>query len=210
MPKSQSLDLFDRPSNADTGGRQDFDRYETPGWMTASLLEHQPIDRALTILEPCCGDGAIVRALAASGFKTIITNDLDPRHEASRHRDAADPAFWELETFSRVDWVITNPPFNVALQIVEQAVILARIGVAMLLRKTFLEPTGTERHPKPEDRGPWLSIHPPSRMIGLPRHSFRGKGSDSVSTDWYIWLRKPDGSLQPFIIDYRAKDRRIA
>lgn len=195
-------DLFGRPSTADTGERNAHDLYQTPSWMVASLLHHQPIDRAALILEPCCGDGAIVRALQASGFSRIITNDLDERHEASRHRDATDPKFWELDTLARVDWVVTNPPFNVALPILEQAVILARVGVAFLLRKTFLEPT--------RERGPWFAIHPPTRIIGLPRHSFRGAGSDSVSTDWMIWQRRANWSLPPIVIDHDAKNRRLA
>lgn len=196
-----TIDLFDRPSTADTGDRNDRDYYETPLWMTASLLAHQPIDRRCQVLEPCCGDGSIVRALTAAGFTSIITNDLDERHVANRHRDATSLDFWELKTISRVDWIITNPPFGVAFPILEQAVLLARIGVAFLLRKTFLEPTIA--------RGPWFAIHPPTRIIGLPRHSFRGKGSDSSACDWVIWERIPDEG-KPIIIDHRAKTRRIA
>lgn len=203
-------DLFDRPSTADTGERNALDLYETAPWMTVSLLHYQPIDRAATVLECCSGDGAIVRVLQASGFQSIITNDLDTRHRTSWHSDACGPDLWELATFSRVDWVITNPPFSDALPILQQAVRVARVGVAFLLRKTFLEPTGVEGKPKPGDRGPWLAANPPTRIIGLPRHKFRGKGSDSVSADWMIWERVPDKTLVPIVIDYEAKRRRAA
>lgn len=206
-----ATDLFGRPSTADTGERNDHDYYETPPWMVASLLAYHPIERQALILEPCCGDGSIVRALRASGFSRILTNDLDERHEASRHRDATALEFWEMKTIANVDWVITNPPFNVAIHILEQACLVAKVGVAFLLRKTFLEPTGREDMPKASDRGPWLHIHPPTQVIGLPRHSFRGKGSDSVSCDWMIWRaggRQVDG-VKPFVIDYFAKRRVI-
>lgn len=200
--RMNELDLFDRPSTADTGDRSPLDLYETPAWMIASLLAHHPIDRASVILEPCCGAGSIVRALQASGCRRIITNDLDERHEATRHRDATSLLFWEMETIAHVDWVITNPPFACAMPILEQACLVAKVGVAFLLRKTFLEPT--------ERRGPWLSMHPPTNMIGLPRHSFRGTGSDSVSTDWYIWRKHPEQYVAPpFVIDYVAESRRI-
>lgn len=197
------LDLFGRPSLADDGRRSELDRYFTPSWMVASLLHHQAIDRQSLILEPCCGDGAIVLALQSAGFGRIITNDLDPRHVASRHRDAAAADFWAMKTVQDVDWVISNPPFGEAQAILEHAELVARVGVAFLLRKTFLEPT--------RERGPWLALHPPSRIVGLPRHSFRGDGSDSVSTDWHIWLRVDRRrSSPPIVIDPEAKSRRLS
>lgn len=196
-----ALDLFDRPSTADTGTRSPFDYHETPRFMTASLLHHHPIRTDALILEPCAGDGAIVRALVDAGYRFIVTNDLDTRHQTDLHADATDFTLWAHSTLGGVDWVITNPPFNVAFPILMQAERLARVGVAMLLRKTFLEPTIA--------RGPWFSVHPPTRVIGLPRHKFRGTGSDSVAADWCIWEREPDRSLPPFVIDHEAKTRRI-
>lgn len=194
------LDLFDRPSNADTGVRNEHDYYETPRFMTASLLHHHPISGS--VFEPCAGDGAIARALVAAGFQTVLTNDIDVQHATTFHADATQLDIWSHSALAGINWVITNPPFNVAFPILEQAERLARVGVAMLLRKTFLEPT--------TNRGPWFSVHPPTRVIGLPRHNFRGNGSDSCAADWYIWEREPDRSLQPFVIDHVAKTRRIA
>jgi hypothetical protein len=195
------LDLFDRPSTADTGARNDRDYYETPLWMTASLLQNQPIRQDALILEPCAGDGAIVRALRASGYRFVVTNDIDTRHATDLHGDATGLDLWEHSALAAVDWVITNPPFSIAFPILEQAQLLANVGVAMLLRKTFVEPTA--------QRGPWFARHPPTRVIGEPRHTFRGKGSDSCASDWFIWEREPDRSLKPFIIDHVAKSRRI-
>ena len=88
-------DLFDRPSNADTGERAELDRYETPGWMVRSLLHWHPQIRCSTVIEPACGDGAIVRALYAAGC-TVVTNDLDPRQAADSHMDATDQALWQI------------------------------------------------------------------------------------------------------------------
>jgi hypothetical protein len=196
------LDLFDRPSTADDGERNALDLYETPAWMTASLLHHHPFFDSDIVLEPCAGDGSIVRALGRAGFNTIITNDLNVSHAADYHEDASRLEFWERSEFGPVDWVITNPPFGSAFAILEQSVLLARFGVAFLLRKTFIEPT--------RQRGPWFSVHPPTRMIGLPRHRFRGKGQDSCAVDWYIWERNPRRELAPIVIDHKAKGRGIA
>jgi hypothetical protein len=205
-------DLFDRPSTIDTGTRQAFDLYETPDWMTAALLRHHPI--AGTVLEPCAGDGAIVRVLEPrAAIAAVLTNDIDPRHAATFHHDACGAQFWADPALTNIDWVVTNPPFTVAIHVLEHAVRCARVGVAMLLRKTFLEPTGKRGAPKPADRGPWLAAHPPTHVIGLPRHKFRrdAAGTDSVSADWMIWRRGELADLyrtaRPFIIDHAAKDR---
>jgi hypothetical protein len=195
------VDLFNRPSTADTGTRNDLDLYETPRFMVASLLHHHPIPKDALIFEPCVGDGAIARALKDAGYRFILTNDLDTRHEAELHENAASLPLWSHPSLATVDYVITNPPFNIAFPILEQAVQLARVGVAMLLRKTFLEPTA--------QRGPWFNVHPPTRVIGQPRHNFRGTGSDSCASDWCIWLRQSDDGLPPFIIDGDAKTRTI-
>lgn len=192
------MNLFERVSTADTGTRNDFDFYPTPAWMTRSLLFHHPsIARATKVVEPCSGDGAIVKVLHEAGVSAVLTNDLDPRQPAMSHEDATDPAYWRDMRY--VEWVITNPPFVVAFPILQHAVQTAKVGVALLLRKTFLEPT--------RERGPWLMEHPPSRLIGMPRYSFRGKGSDSVSCDWYIWLKHPGTWYEPFVIDHEAEAR---
>ena len=196
-----TTDLFSRPSTVDSGARNDLDYYETPIWMTRTLLHHHPLSRGLHVVEPCAGDGAIARVLQASHLH-VVTNDIDARHEADHHEDATLTQFWGGAVSDDVDFVITNPPFNDAFRILQHAYAVARVGVAMLLRKTFLEPT--------RERGAWLAAHPPTRIIGLPRHSFRGKGSDSVSADWVIWLKPGmfDVSwLPPNVIDHQAKER---
>lgn len=190
-------DLFGDVSTLDTGERSTFDYYPTPAWMTRSLLAAHVSIAGATVLEPCAGDGAIVRVLEQEAGCRVLTNDIDPRHPSQSHHDATDAAYWAALPY--VEWVITNPPFNVAFPILQHAVRVAQIGVALLLRKTFLEPT--------DERGPWLAEHPPARLIGQPRYSFRGKGSDSVSCDWCLWLKHPGTWYEPIAIDYVAERR---
>lgn len=190
-------DLFGDVSTLDTGERNAFDYYPTPAFMTRSLLHFHPAIAGASVLEPCAGGGAITTVLQAAGCR-VSTNDVDRRHPADEHMDATAAAYWTLVA-PPVDWVVTNPPFAVALPILQQAVRHARVGVAFLLRKTFLEPT--------DDRGPWLQAHPPSRAIGEPRYSFRGTGSDSVSCDWYLWLRERVAGLPPIVVDHVAERR---
>lgn len=167
--------------------RRPNDFYETPPWQTRALMCHQPI--VGRILEPCVGDGSIARLL--HGATAPITNDIDPAREATYHYSAADPGLYRAieRDYGGVDWVITNPPYAMPLcrDIVKLAVEHALVGVAMLLRISFREPTA---HLNP--RGPFLVAHPPHRLLTLPRHSYTGNGkSDSATTEWVIWYTQP-------------------
>ena len=55
----------------------------------------------------------------------------------------------------------------------------------VLLRLSFGEPT-IDRQELP----PCTELHI------LPRYRFRGKGTDSVTCAWHVWLRGPDGWIQ--------------
>ncbi len=162
-------------------GRRQFDFYETPPWQTRALLRRSQISGV--VLECCVGDRSLAKVLTNCD---VVTNDIDPQRPAEFHLDASLPESWEA--FPKVDWVVTNPPFNCALPILQLAHRHARFGVVMLLRLSFLEPT--------KQRAPWLCEHPPARQIILPRWSYKQNGStDSVTTAWYVWLTnsKPIG-----------------
>lgn len=179
--------------------RRDGDFYPTPAWMTRALLKRLPNLRPLCILEPCSGDGAIVRELTSPH---VVMNDIVERPPLLPDflLDATQRSSWTaFRRFAPFDLVITNPPFDVGFDIAQHALEFAGRGVALLLRLTFLEPT--------ELRGPWLQAHPPERLIVMPRHDFRGNGStDSVTSAWMIWSK--DQPLGPRGIDIVTKDER--
>lgn len=169
--------------------RRYLDAYYTPAGQMLALLEHQDITGS--IIEPCVGGGDIARQLPGD----IETNDIDPSVSAQQHLDAGGAELWAGRG---VDWVVSNPPYKqpACRDIVAHAVGTARVGVAMLLRLSFLEPTA-----KINPRGPWLAEHPPSRLLVLPRCSYTGDGkTDSVTTAWVIWLRREPLSREPPIV----------
>lgn len=180
--------------------RRKLDLYETDELLTRHLL--QRVNIRGRIVEPTAGPGAIARVFL--GYE-IITNDIDPQHPTDMHGDAADPLhpMWnnqlhwppvqvtsEKKLATRtggVDWVIANPPFNEAHNILPLAYSAAQVGVAFLLRLSYLEPCG--------NRGAWLQAHAPYMtnliIFGQPRPSFTGNGrTDNVTTAWMVW-RKP-------------------
>lgn len=182
--------------------RRENDFYETPPWMTRALLVNVP-EIGGAIFEPCSGDQSIARVLATVGL--VFTNDINPARKALWHFDASQPLAYQ--GMHNIEWIVTNPTYKMptCTQIVEQAIKAANVGVAMMLRLSFLEPTA-----KVNPRGPFLEAHPPSRMLVMPRHSFTGNGkSDSCTTAWMIWSKVPL-SGPPLLSLYKADERYAA
>ncbi|MGE3276751.1 MAG: hypothetical protein AB7O67_16690 [Vicinamibacterales bacterium] len=161
--------------------RRTLDFYPTPALATARLLDLVPEIVGADVLEPCAGEHAMTAVLLASGCD-VATNDLNPSCVTDWHEDAAWPRAWERFGRPR-QWVVTNPPFVAAAPILVNARRWATVGVAMLLRLSFLEPT--------EDRGPILAGQEPADLIVMPRISFTGDGGkDNVTTAWMVWYRE--------------------
>lgn len=164
--------------------RRPMDFYETSQEAVDALVKHylgSTFKKGVQILEPCCGDGAIVAALNAHGYMDVLTSDVDEYREAQGRHDARFHNWTGPHGISGPHLVVTNPPFNQAFDILKN--LNHQVGaVALLLRLTFLEPT--------KERGEWLSKNPPQKVIVLPRYSFTGDGkTDSVTCAWMIWDR---------------------
>jgi hypothetical protein len=166
--------------------RQPLDFYPTPSLLTWALLaSHRfvPWRNQPTVLEPCNGEGAISDVLKEAGlFRFVDTADIDETKSAALTMDATDPSAWAR--MARYDWIITNPPYNQAPAILPLAYDNCRVGMAMLLRLSYLEPC--------DNRARWLAEHPPAKLIVFnPRPRFRADtgGSDSVTSAWFIWHR---------------------
>ena len=162
--------------------RRPHDFYPTPSTEIERLLPHLPLAPSDIIREPCCGDGAIAQPLRSHGY-TVLASDIDQGQEyADEYWDATSPLFWSAA--ERCDWVISNPPFNQAPEIIPLAYENARQGIVMLLRLSYQEPC--------QNRAQWLAGHAQGLTIAYPpsRLSFTGDGkTDSVATAWFVWER---------------------
>ena len=162
--------------------RRPFDMYETPPHYLQALeilgLPIAPTDR---ILEPCVGESAIASWLVNScGVKKVYTNDVDPKRVAWKHEDATTYDFHKSKPYP---WVVTNPPFSKAFEILSN-IWNDETNIVMLTRISFHEPT--------QKRGDWLASMPPKFVLFLPRYSFRAndqgkRQTDSVTCCWTGW-----------------------
>lgn len=169
----------------DPAARRDFDYYPTPAWMTEALWSRLDGLGFYYILEPCAGQRAIANVIERKPHVMHVeTNDLDQSTPCDTHLDVARPNYWAAmreRTHNRPDWGITNLPYDVADAIVPLAVQSLEL-FATVLRLSWLEPT--------QARADFLAAHPPTRLIVLPRHDFKGRGStDSVTSAWFVWER---------------------
>ncbi len=164
------------------------DYYPTPAWMADVLIDDFKYSpganrfnyRTHTMLEPCVGQGHIVKAFDAHGEMSIdwTSNDIDPKHTADRHEDATTDEYWD--SIGEFDFVVSNPPFDEAFEIVRHAVEHAAIAVCMLLPLNFTEST--------QERRDWLDAHPPTRQVTMRRWSFRRNHSTAgIAVAWMVW-----------------------
>lgn len=156
--------------------RNALDFYETPPETTRAILAH--LEPASIVLDPCCGDRAILLAVAeAWPGASCLGADIDPARAADVHIDALGPESWTCPGVT----VITNPPYSRAEEFVRRA--LLEVGptgtVAMLLRLAFLESKG---------RASLHAKHPSDVFVLAKRPSFTGDGrADSAAYAWFVW-----------------------
>ncbi len=157
------------------------DYYKTPEWGTQVLLDNETFEGK--IWEPCCGDGAMSLVLKKDG-QTVVSSDICYRGFGGQ-RD-----FFDMK--GRLDNVVTNPPFNIAEDILHHALKITEQKVCLLLRLAFLE-----------GKGRWeriYSINPPTRvLIFSSRLSIFPASSDLIKGGttayaWFVWDRRCHGT----------------
>ncbi len=171
--------------------RRNGDYYRTPSWTVEALLAVASLEGP--ILEPGCGDGAILTALAAHGLSPLTGIELE--------RGLAETAARSLPT-ARILWgdfldeasdqvlghpaiIIGNPPYTQAEAFVRRGLgLLAPAGhLYFLLRVGFLETRGRRDLFDGRQAG-FAGCYALSR-----RPSFTGRGTDATTYAWFHWCR---------------------
>lgn len=165
----------------------DSDFYPTPTWATKALVhqEHEKNHFSGTILEPCCGDGAITKVLKEMlpGFK-IISTDLVYRGFGDQ-KDA-----FSYQPHERFTEIITNPPFEIAEDLFHHLIPLTERRLCFLLRTAFLESAG--RYERIFSKIPPTRIHVFSERVTMFPKSSENKKGGTTSFSWFVWDRWDD------------------
>ena len=189
-PKGSYAVMAERVSAPDA-----LDDFPTPPWATRALLVHvlprlappEPY-RLWTVWEPACGRGTMSMVLAEK-FANVYPSDV--------HDYGAAP-FAEVGSFvgegcdkivpppNGVDWIITNPPFKLALEFAERALAEARVGVALLCRLAFMETAA--RH-KLFERDPYFAVCPFVERVPMVEGRWDQDASTATAYAWFVWTR---------------------
>lgn len=165
--------------------RDGADFFPTPPWATRALCEYvlggREFLRTQSVLEPACGRGDMVRPLEEY-FNEVLASDL------------IDYGFGDVRDFLSfkyecgiIDWVITNPPFNLAEKFIQKALQIADAGVAMLTRTTFLE--GVGRYNRLFVNTPPSIVAPFTERVPMLKGRLDRKASSATSYAWIVWMK---------------------
>lgn len=86
--------------------RKERDFYPTPMEAVLPLLRHLP--PAVKFMEPCAGDGRLIRHLEKYGHECLHAYDIQPMAEGIEQKDV----LFFGEDLPPVDMIITNPPWE--------------------------------------------------------------------------------------------------
>jgi hypothetical protein len=167
------------------GDRNVGDFYPTPSFALLPLLDKEEF--VGTILEPCCGEGHISKVLIDKGLD-VVSKDLYDRGYGETGND-----FLFMPQAKTFDNIITNPPYTLALQFCEAALMVSRKKVAMLMKINFLE--GVKRR-KFFETAPLKTVYVFSKRITLTKPEYEGKNKGFITYAWFVFEHGYNGKPQ--------------
>ncbi|MCW2315296.1 hypothetical protein M2322_000830 [Rhodoblastus acidophilus] len=208
---------------------QNFELFPTPPWATRAFVRHvlpivEPVEpERLSAWEPCAGLGHMASVLRESfGANLVRTTDIfdygfEQLAAVCDFRDAPDN--W-LD-----DWIVTNPPFGLALDLLEEALKRTNRGVAFLLRQAWAESDDRDAAIFSGDLRPTL-VAAYAERVAMCEGGWDPAASTATAYAWFVWrvengrivrlINRPRMWAQ-FMIPYGQKvaltregDRRLA
>lgn len=189
------------------------DKYETPAWVVDALAEHINLT-GLSVWEPSCGSGKMVRALESHGAEVFATDILDQGFaDMAQLFDFVAPASPVLAYF---DSIIGNPPYGPQGRLAERFIEcgLDRLppgGVmALLLQADFDSAGGRLRlfRDCPHFAGRVVLNR---RIEWFPRKikaDGSKEGGPSANHSWFIWSRRIIRAAAPPFTVYAPSPER--
>lgn len=161
-------------SQRDSGyERKERDLYETPEWVTETVIDY--IDCNRHIWEPACGSGKMARVLSRHGME-VSSTDIDSGDDFLK---ADKPRNGDITA------IVTNPPYELAREFIEHSLKLmgpVKGTVAMLLRTDF-DHAKTRQHLFGKCPHFWAKIVLTKRIKWFED----SKGQPSFNHAWFVW-----------------------
>lgn len=159
------------------------DYYPTPAWAVRGLLSVEQF--AGPIHEPCCGEGSMAEALRRGGCD-VVASDLHQYGYGAFGIDARSLP-------GPVANIITNPPYNLASEMLPHLLSICTGKVALLLRLSFLE--SKRRFPIFKEWPP-SCVHVFSERLSMAPAGQTVNGGGTISHGWFVWTRGHVGATR--------------
>lgn len=167
-------------SGNNLGQRKKSDFYETPYSMTQQLLNSEKFSKQRMVLEPACGNGAIVSVLKSEGFQV-------------KYYDAETDFLLEEKKY---DYLITNPPFSLAFEFIQTAKKVVKRKFALLLPLSYLH--GKQRFDEiySDSNFPLAKVYVFTRypMLGDELRQDGKYRTGMMVYAWFVWNKKFSGN----------------
>lgn len=150
------------------GNRRERDFYPTPKECLYALVDYMDIPKHSMIIEPACGDGAIINALRDKGYKNVFGSDI-----------VFGVDFLEQSDIGDADWIITNPPFSIADKFIRKAHEF-NVRFAYLLKIQYWNSA--------KRRLLFEQIRPRFILPLTWRPDFTGQGNSLMDMMWCVWM----------------------
>lgn len=146
--------------------RRSMDFYPTPREVTVALLEFLQMPKSTKIWECACGQNHMVDIMCDFGYEVIGT-DIQGGVD-----------FLTADLPQGVDWIITNPPFNMAEDFIKRCIHHQK-PFALLLKSQYWHASR---------RTQLFKDHPPKFVLPLNwRPDFTGEGASLMDVMWCVW-----------------------
>lgn len=159
------------------------DDFPTPPWAVRAFVKALGLPGSCSVWEPAANRGFMVKALREH-FSEVFATDV---HDYGVGFDQFDFLMPSAGGLYRPDWVITNPPFRLAADFVEQGLRVARCGVAVLCRSTWAESAG--RYNRLFRDKPPTTIFQYVHRVPMVRGRYDPQASTATGYSWFVWRK---------------------
>jgi hypothetical protein len=162
------------------------DYFPTPPWATRALFEHVigHGHAAEGCWEPACGEGHMAEVLREE-FRAVEASDVHDYGVGARVGSFVGTGLDVMPSPGALDWIITNPPFNLAVEFAERALAEDVEGVALLVRTSWLE--GGDRYRRLFERRPPSRIAQFAERVPMVKGRWDPQASTATSYCWVVW-----------------------
>lgn len=171
------------------------DDFPTPPWATRAFCEYLLKGEIIgtdTVWEPACNRGYMAKPLSEY-FNTVHTSDIHDYGWKGQHR-VTDFLFPHSEPEDKIDWIITNPPFRLAEDFIFRGLEVARKGIAVIVRTSFME--GVRRYNGIFKDSPPTYVAQYAERVPMHKARYDPNGTTATSYAWFVWKKGCDSNCQ--------------